>query len=401
MKKYLHVIGPLLLLGLVIFAVQQWATVQSPAVDSLNDVRSSSTVSVSMPPIPTLSEQSPERERAISESAPESTQSAPETKKTSNGVAHPCSGVGESDVYCYENYYVGLIKSRGLEEGIPAAFADIKKRTATDSFVLSQCHPLTHVIGRIAAESFTDVAAAYALGDSLCWSGYYHGVLETFVNRIGLDDLETTINTMCASLNADNLYGFDYFNCVHGIGHGLMAITDDDIPSSLKYCDGLTGDWEQQSCAGGVYMENVIADGLNHATKWLDPARPHFPCDVSPEKYKNTCYLMQTSYMLKINGGDFQKTFEWCRDAGTFRDTCNQSIGRDASGRHSSDLQFTHKMCMLGENDAEVINCVIGAVKDFISYFHSDVQGKALCYMFEEPVRKVCLDTARAYYKGF
>jgi hypothetical protein len=267
--------------------------------------------------------------------------------------------------------------------------------------VQSQCHPLTHVIGRVAAQSFTKVSAAYVYGDSFCWSGYYHGVLETFAARVGLANLSSNINDICADLNADGKYGFNYYNCVHGMGHGLMAITDDQLFRSLDYCSAMNGNWEEQSCASGVYMENVIADGLNHVTNYLDPKRPLYPCSDSPDKYKNTCYLMQTSYMLKIDSGDFNQTFAWCREAGDYKDTCFQSLGRDASGRSVSNAQQTKTTCMLGANTEEVSNCVIGAVKDFISYFHSDVQGKALCNLFDDPVKTTCLDTAASYYQAF
>jgi hypothetical protein len=180
-----------------------------------------------------------------------------------------------------------------------------------------------------------------------------------------------------------------------------MAITDDQLFQSLNYCDSLKGDWEQQSCAGGVYMENVIADGLNHVTNYLDPKRPLYPCSDSPDKYKNTCYLMQTSYMLKINGGDFDMTFRWCRDAGEFKETCDQSLGRDASGRSVSDGPKTKDICMKGKDFGEIGNCVIGAVKDFISYFHSDKQATAFCNLFDDPVKKICTDTMHSYYQSF
>ncbi len=309
-----------------------------------------------------------------------------------------CAGDLSINFECYETMYQRLVK----EKGIPAAIADLKIRYDQNEYVKSQCHPLTHVIGRAAAEKFTEVADTYKEGDSFCWSGYYHGVLETFVSRIGRANIAQKIDSVCKKINADGRYSFDYFNCVHGLGHGLMAITDTELYQSLKYCDSLTGDWEQQSCAGGVYMENIIVDGLNHTTKYLDPKRPQFPCDQSPEKYKNTCYLMQTSYMLKINSGDFAKTFEWCRDAGTYQATCNQSLGRDASGRSVSDGPKTRDICVLGESKAEVMHCVIGAVKDFVSYFHSNKQALALCDLFEEEdIRTTCGQTVLSYYASF
>jgi len=318
-------------------------------------------------------------------------------------VKFTCTGNDAQNFNCYQDYYTKLVESKPkIADGIAAAFADLKARYPDSSYVQSQCHPLTHVIGRAAAKSFTKVSEAYVYGDSFCWSGYYHGVLETFAARVGLANLSANINNICSDLNADGKYGFNYFNCVHGLGHGLMAITDDQLFRSLDYCSSLKGEWEQQSCAGGVYMENVIADGLNHVTNYLDPKRPLYPCSDSPDKYKNTCYLMQTSYMLKIDNGDWNQTFAWCRQAGaSYVDTCLQSLGRDASGRSVSDGPKTKAICDMGANTEEISNCVIGAVKDFISYFHSDTQARSFCNLYGDPVKSTCLSTAASYYQSF
>lgn len=362
---------------------------------SPEEVNAAANLIVSMPPIPL---------RPVSATITPNTlktTTISEVKKSSTTVAtgDVCTGSESSDFDCYQSYYQKLVRTKG----IPAAFADLKARYPENSYIQSQCHPLTHVIGRTAAESYTKVSEAYTHGDSFCWSGYYHGVLETFAHRIGLQNLKAQINNICADLNSDGKYSFDYFNCVHGIGHGLMAVTDDQLFDSLDYCSSLNGDWEQQSCAGGVYMENVIADGLNHVTNYLDPKRPLYPCTDSPDKYKNTCYLMQTSYMLKVNGGNFAKTFQWCREAGQYEATCDQSLGRDASGRSVSDGPRTKAICVLGATQEEKGDCVIGAVKDFVSYFHSDKQATAFCNLFTEDaaIKNTCLDTMHSYYQSF
>ena len=149
-------------------------------------------------------------------------------------------------------------------------------------------------------------------------------------------------------------------------------------------------------------MENVIIDGLNHKTKYLKPGQPLYPCNILKEKYKSTCYLMQTSYILKVVGGDFMKTFGWCKKAEpAFRNICYESLGRDASGRSSSNVLITNATCMLGKTFEEREHCVIGAVKDFISYFHSDTQAKNLCNSLSDELKSACLVTAESYYKLF
>ncbi|OGG52548.1 hypothetical protein A2851_01540 [Candidatus Kaiserbacteria bacterium RIFCSPHIGHO2_01_FULL_53_29] len=321
------------------------------------------------------------------------------TEQTGSGATSSdsvCGGDKTADFDCYKDHYTTLIKT----DGIAAAFVDLKARYQTNAYVRAQCHPLTHVIGRVGADGFENVGDAYTYGDGFCWSGYYHGVLESFVGKIGLGNLTSRLNDVCTSVKDQKSYGFDYYNCVHGLGHGIMAITNDELFTSLGYCDTLNGGWEQESCGSGAYMENVIIDGLNHFTKYLKPEDPLYPCNASPEKYKHTCYLMQTSYMLKVNGGDFEKTFEWCRGAEeTHRTTCFQGLGRDASGRSSSDAARTKATCLLGQTLEEQTNCVIGAVKDFISYFHSNTQAISFCNSFEDTnIRTTCLVVGADYY---
>lgn len=347
---------------------------------------------ITMPPKPeaTTTARFVPTSKEVGENTPKETTSA-----STNSICQ-----GETDPFsCYEKHYQALIKNKG----IPAAFTDLKARYAKDAYVRAQCHPLTHVIGREAALKFKTPGEAYSAGDSYCWSGYYHGVLETYVDKVGVKNLPTQIDHICDGVKGKDRYSFDYYNCVHGLGHGVMAITNDELFKSLDYCDFLEGSWEQESCASGAFMENVIVDNLNHFTKYLDPKRPLYPCTDSPAKYKNTCYLMQTSYILKVNGGDFADTFEWCRKAEEpYRATCVQSLGRDASGRSTSNVDATNKLCMLGKDYFEKSNCLIGAVKDFISYFHSDKEARLLCNSFaDKQLIDLCLTTTESYYAQF
>ncbi|TSC70892.1 MAG: hypothetical protein CEO12_17 [Parcubacteria group bacterium Gr01-1014_46] len=301
-----------------------------------------------------------------------------------------------TDFDCYYNYYTKLVKEKGPKE----AFIDLKKQYETSSYVRAQCHPLTHVIGRTTAMLYPNTTEAYKYGDPLCWSGFYHGVMETIVNEIGIEKIKSSLDNICDGIPGKEKYSFDYYNCVHGLGHGLMAITENELFDSLKYCDSLTGDWERSSCYGGVFMENVIVDNLSHFTKYLKPSEPLYPCNAVGGVYKTQCYLMQTSYMLKVTSYDFNKVFELCRNADLgFEATCFQSLGRDASGQSLSNADATWAKCSLGIGFDEQSNCIVGAVKDFISYYHSDNQANVLCAIVSPDLQKICLDTATSYYK--
>lgn len=300
---------------------------------------------------------------------------------------------------CYEKHYQKLVS----EQSVDAAFADLKKRYYEDSYVRGDCHQMTHVIGRAATAKYPSVSEAYIRGDYFCWSGYYHGIMEGILSKLTPEEVVVKLNDFCQDIPGKEAYSFDYYNCVHGMGHGLMFITAHEIFESLEKCDLFTGNWERQSCYGGVFMENVIADGKNHITKYLKTDDPVYPCNAVDEKYKNQCYLMQTSYMLRVLDYDFKKVFDLCEQADeAYIDTCYTSLGRDASGLTTSDVARTRELCLVGKDFRQRSNCIIGAAKDFISYHHSDTQAKLLCETLpDQELQDLCLSTVKSFYTAF
>lgn len=300
---------------------------------------------------------------------------------------------------CFEKY----LKDRVMAVSPEEAMAELKILYEASAQVRNYCHPLVHSIGHAAVDKYPVLSEAYKHGDDYCWSGYYHGVMEQYVGNIGLDNLPKEMKNICSTIPGKENYSFDYYNCVHGLGHGVMAITNDQLFDALHLCDNLEGDWEKSSCHSGVFMENVIIDGRNHKTEYLKPEDPVYPCNAVEESYKETCYLMQTSYMLKVYHYDFAKVFDTCSKVEeNYRVTCYRSLGRDASGSSVSDIKQTKDKCSLGTTYEQKSECITGAVKDFISYFHSDVQAKNLCNALDD--RKMvqsCLETAEDYYRYF
>jgi len=226
-------------------------------------------------------------------------------------------------------------------------------------------------------------------------------VMEAIIAKVGPDELAISMNTFCKDIPGKEKYNFDYYNCVHGLGHGVMAYTSDELFDALILCDNLEGNWEKSSCYSGVFMENVIVDDKNHFTKYLKPSDPLYPCNAVDAAYKTTCYLMQTSYMLKVTGENFAKVFELCSQAEQgFEAICYQSLGRDASGHSISNIAETRASCDLGKNYQQKSNCIIGAVKDFISYYHSITRAHQLCGAIDADLQDICKTTAENYYQS-
>ncbi len=307
---------------------------------------------------------------------------------------------GSSEFKCYSEYFDAKTEATDPQ----TAFTDLKQAYEVDSYAKSQCHQLAHVIGRKAFDKYGSLAGAYPRGDSFCWSGYHHGITERAIGKLGNERIRSEANEVCAELAQKSMYSFDHYNCVHGLGHGFMSVENYDLFKTLSTCDLLTNDWDRESCYGGAYMENVMVEARGDGkSNFLRSEEPMYPCTAVDSKYKQQCYLMQTSYALQQNGYNFAETFRLCRDVADkdFTVTCYQSIGRDASGSTVSDVVRTKANCDNALDSTGLEQCMLGAVRDFVSYFHSDQQAKQLCEAFGGDLNTRCQQEVVSYYSTF
>ncbi len=224
------------------------------------------------------------------------------SRKPTVSAAPACPKDRERALACYEQYYGSIV----AEQGVPEAFAALKQQYGRDADVQHLCDALTHIIGQAAARKYSELPEAFQHGDNFCGSGYYHGVLQGRSFQMGQERLLSDLNSICAGIPGKERKSLEYYNCVHGLGHAVMAITGDDLFDALHDCDGLTGSMEGNACASGVFMENLIVDGAHggHYSKYLRPSEPLYPCTAVDKKYKPACFDLQTSYALgAVQGG--------------------------------------------------------------------------------------------------
>ena len=298
---------------------------------------------------------------------------------------------------CAMNHFELITRAYGPRR----AMENLKQEYAVRPEVVSDCHQLAHVIGNTTVDRVGgDIREAFRGGDSFCWSGYYHGVVERAVEDLGEEAFTRSADALCAAIPGKERYSFDYYNCVHGLGHGIMAVENNELFASLPLCDHLSGEWERKSCYGGVFMENIMVDNRIHKAKYLKKDDLMYPCNAVDKVYKDQCYLMQTSYALSQNNYDFKNAFDLCMNVETdFRDTCAQSIGRDASGLTVSNVARTVINCSFANDDRQRERCIEGAVKDFISYYHGGTEAQLLCKAFPSRFEAYCSDVRTSYLK--
>jgi Cytochrome C oxidase, cbb3-type, subunit III len=275
-------------------------------------------------------------------------------------------------------------------EGPKPALNLFEEKQKSDSAVEADCHRIAHTIGAASLEYFKgSVALALASGRSTCWSGYYHGVVEHAFVGTAQKDVPAKARSICVG---DDIRRTSYiaYQCVHGLGHGLMIHTGYDLPESLRVCDQLETAWDQTSCHAGVFMEN-ISSSYGVKSRWLRDNDLIYPCNVVKEKHKLYCYLMLTSRILAANGYDWKKTVDMClRSEQRWIPTCYQSLGRDASGNTRQDAPQILGICNLARKFAR--ECIYGAARDIVSNDAGPKRAVPLCEGAPAASRAYCYE---------
>lgn len=235
------------------------------------------------------------------------------------------------------------------------------------------CHESAHKAGRFAYQVYG--SEAFKQCSAQCHSGCYHGATESYFKEHGTENLTEDLNILCSS----ELNSFFSHQCLHGIGHGLMAWSNYDLKIALKNCELLSKG--QESCFTGVFMENIIgglADTKDHFSWYLNDD-PHFPCSIVEQKYKSSCYFLQTSRMVQLFSGDFNKVAQSCAQAPeAYRDVCFESMGRDVGGVSRGKPQKAIELCSSASDDNHRKKCLNGAVQD--SFWDPSGQDEAIAF---------------------
>lgn len=283
-----------------------------------------------------------------------------------------------------------------LKLGPKETMADLLRDSGNGS--VTDCHQEAHNIGRTAYEIFG--SRAFRDGNSSCHSGYYHGAIEAFLNEKGTTDLIGNVKIICDSFETS----FGRFECLHGIGHGVLAYEDYEMPAAIKICGALATNYDQSSCYGGMFMENIVTAqgrgaGAVHDTKWANQDDPHFPCNNIGGDYsvRYQCYQMQTSWMLTIFNYNFDRVKEECFNAPEdMRLVCFKSFGRDAAGHTLRDVDKITAICgKVSQNSDYYIECVNGALNVIVDFWGDGLKNQAteLCKKVLESGKLTCYQT--------
>jgi hypothetical protein len=287
---------------------------------------------------------------------------------------------------CLEQAFGNL----AFAEGPARALDELNRATAASAAVRADCHRIAHTVGAAALVRYRGSAGqAFAEGSSLCASGYYHGIAERALSEAESGDLGLVARELCASPSIRTT-AFLAYQCVHGLGHGLMIATGYDLPKALETCDQLREEWDRTSCTGGVFMENITSS-YGVRSRWLRDDDPLYPCPTVADRHKLYCYLMVTSRILPLVGYDFAEAASTCMQSeGEWVATCFQSLGRDASGQAVGDAKKILELC--GKAGPWARDCLYGAARDLVNTDAATPRAEALCSRAPKRLQDTCFD---------
>lgn len=185
--------------------------------------------------------------------APAWTRESP-ADEISRWVRRECGSPFRNKQACVERNLVALIDQAGIKRTMEV----LDTLVNVDGDVRYNAHALAHGLGIAAYRTPETMAATFAGCPPSQMSGCYHGVVQGYflsLARQGRLPGTPELDTMCEPHRAST---FLYFQCAHGMGHGLMAVHENHVPMSLEACDLATDEFIRHSCYGGVFMENVV-----------------------------------------------------------------------------------------------------------------------------------------------
>lgn len=240
--------------------------------------------------------------------------------------------------------------------------------------VYARCHEVTHYLSRFEYDKLKNIAKVYAQCDSTCHGGCYHGTMEAYLKekQLAQESVSDHFTKVCGKIE-DYQNALEFNECLHGLGHAAMFVTDMELRQSLSLCDNISGLKERERCYTGVFMENSSSSTSNdHQSIYLKADDPNYPCNSLEEKYQAMCWQYQSSYFAIISNQDWTKVAAMCLQIPPqYQDRCVRTIGTNQVG-FTPQLKVMKQDCDLMPNVHFQSVCVEGVISSFAYRFVGD-----------------------------
>ena len=266
------------------------------------------------------------------------------------------------------------------------------------------CHEFYHYIGWEIYHRTNSLPNAFIQTTDMCDNGMIHGIVEAYITNTsrGLTN-DAFVSRLPSDICTDSVNKTILSNgvigvCYHGLGHGFMLLTNNNIDQSLSYCSNLSEG--AGGCYTGVFMEgiqNKQISLLSHASTppIFDTTKPDSPCDQLDQRYKKTCYAYKGVFETNRTGGDYRKAFFECtKISAPYQNDCFRGVGSNIPGPHWTSEE-AGKACSnaLVVEESAYKDCIEGAMS-FIVELHpnSPQEIEKFCQQIQKSDQGFCYE---------
>ncbi len=294
-------------------------------------------------------------------------------------------------------------------QDLGAALDSLAARAAQDSTLQREGHQLAHALGRRAVAQHGGDAAVIRECRPVFASGCYHGVVEAALHAEGRIDMPE-LERLCRSVQGPGGPG-PAFECIHGLGHGVLGARGYDMEATLRDCDALSTPRLAASCHSGAFMEAINAavgapampgthrHAAGHTPRAapslaFDPADPYSPCRAYRDPYATSCWLFQGFVILRASDFDPARALEVCDGAPEGRAArCYEGVGHQLTGLLQRGDRWMLEQCGKGQ-PALAPQCAAGATLALNAMDWSGARAARLCAAAPAEWKETCYRTA-------
>jgi hypothetical protein len=255
-----------------------------------------------------------------------------------------------------------------------------------------RCHTIAHHLGEWVYGYTQNMEESFQYADPLtCGAGIYHGIFENYFSVLKFEGAvpdQVEIKQLCSKIDS-GFYSLDMAHCYHGIGHGLLLLYDYDVSNAVKRCKDFNIKLERNSCANGVFMQNVLKN-FESGDADFDKNDIQYPCNKIISDFVSTCYIWQGPYILKERNFEVYSSFRECDKINQeFIKYCYYGIGTELETDAGGKMELALKFCQAG-NSAYSKDCFRGMLmKTSMIYLDS---GFGFCSLVPGQFKEECYD---------
>ena len=256
-----------------------------------------------------------------------------------------------------------------------------------------RCHKIAHHLGEWVYGYTKNLEESFQYANSLsCGGGIYHGIFENYFSILKFEGTvpdQMEIKNLCNKLKSDS-YSFEMAQCLHGTGHGLLPLYDFNVFNAVKRCEDFNTNLEQNSCANGVFMQNVLKY-FETGEGDFDQNDMLYPCNEMISQFVPTCYIWQGAYILKQRDFEVYSSFRECEKINQeFIKYCYYGIGGELESDAGGKMELALSYCQAGNIPSYHKFCFRGMVmKTSMVYLDN---GFGFCALVPDEFKEECYD---------